>query len=81
MLVILTLEPKGLILCIVLKGCLIWTSLILPFFHNRALETHCTWSAWCVLLDSFFLFLGRLHVISTGPTSTVQTEVRVSASS
>ncbi|CAI9549608.1 unnamed protein product, partial [Staurois parvus] len=29
-------------------------------------------SVWCVLLEVFF-FLGRAHVISTGPISTVQT--------
>ncbi|CAI9571704.1 unnamed protein product [Staurois parvus] len=33
-----------------------------------------------VLLGKFF-FLGRVHVISTGPISTVQTEVRGSTSS
>ncbi|CAI9595317.1 unnamed protein product [Staurois parvus] len=33
MLVILPVELKGLILCIVYKGCLILSSLILPFFH------------------------------------------------
>ncbi|CAI9567415.1 unnamed protein product [Staurois parvus] len=29
----------------------------------------------------FYFFLGRVHVISTGPISTVQTEVRGYASS
>ncbi|CAI9586458.1 unnamed protein product [Staurois parvus] len=29
----------------------------------------------CILLERFFFFcLGRVHVISTGPISTVQTE-------
>ncbi|CAI9617640.1 unnamed protein product, partial [Staurois parvus] len=32
---------------------------------------HCTCSVWCVLLKRF-LFFGRVHVISTGPISTVQ---------
>ncbi|CAI9586473.1 unnamed protein product [Staurois parvus] len=34
----------------------------------------------CIARD-FFFFLGRVHAISTGPISTVQTEVRGSASS
>ncbi|CAI9581305.1 unnamed protein product [Staurois parvus] len=33
------------------------------------------------MLRFFFFFLGRMHVISTGPISTVQVEVRDSASS
>ncbi|CAI9574291.1 unnamed protein product, partial [Staurois parvus] len=37
-------------------------------------------SVWCVLLERFF-FLGRVHVISTGPISTVLTEVRGPVSS
>ncbi|CAI9619450.1 unnamed protein product [Staurois parvus] len=28
----------------------------------------------CIAREVFFFFLGRVHVISTGPTSTVQTE-------
>ncbi|CAI9545624.1 unnamed protein product [Staurois parvus] len=36
-------------------------------------ETLCTCSIWCLLLDRFFL-LRRVHVISTGPISTAQTE-------
>ncbi|CAI9623467.1 unnamed protein product, partial [Staurois parvus] len=31
---------------------------------------------WCALLERFYFFLGIVHVISTGPISTVQTEVR-----
>ncbi|CAI9556381.1 unnamed protein product, partial [Staurois parvus] len=31
-------------------------------------------SIWCVLLERFFFFFGRVHVISTRPISTVQTE-------
>ncbi|CAI9577777.1 unnamed protein product [Staurois parvus] len=34
----------------------------------------------CIASKVFFFFLGRLHVISTGPISTVHTEVRGSAS-
>ncbi|CAI9572402.1 unnamed protein product [Staurois parvus] len=46
------------------------------------MESLCTCSVWCVLLDRRgFYFLGRVHVLSTGPISTVQTEVRGSASS
>ncbi|CAI9575369.1 unnamed protein product [Staurois parvus] len=37
-------------------------------------DSLCTCSIWCVLLE-------RVHVISTGPISTVQTEFRGSASS
>ncbi|CAI9538199.1 unnamed protein product [Staurois parvus] len=33
------------------------------------METVCALSVW-------FFFLGRVHMISTGPISTVQTEVR-----
>ncbi|CAI9619852.1 unnamed protein product, partial [Staurois parvus] len=36
-------------------------------------ESLCTCSVWCVLLERFF-FLERVHVISTGPIGTVQTE-------
>ncbi|CAI9592957.1 unnamed protein product [Staurois parvus] len=32
----------------------------------------CTCSVWCVLLENF-VFLGRVHVITTEPISTVQT--------
>ncbi|CAI9609960.1 unnamed protein product, partial [Staurois parvus] len=31
-------------------------------------------SIWCVSLERFFFFLRRVHVINTGPISTVQTE-------
>ncbi|CAI9555390.1 unnamed protein product [Staurois parvus] len=30
----------------------------------------------CIAREVFFFFLGRVHVISTGPNSTGQTEVR-----
>ncbi|CAI9535308.1 unnamed protein product [Staurois parvus] len=61
MLVILTVEPKGLILCILKKGCLTLSSLILPFFQCPLLfpdqtyhvESLCTCSVWCVLLERF----------------------------
>ncbi|CAI9597279.1 unnamed protein product [Staurois parvus] len=46
------------------------------------MRRNCTCSVWCVFLERFFfLFLGRVHVISTGPINTVQTEIRGSASS
>ncbi|CAI9618504.1 unnamed protein product [Staurois parvus] len=35
----------------------------------------------CIGSFQMFFFLGRVHVISTGPISTVQTEVSDSASS
>ncbi|CAI9574518.1 unnamed protein product [Staurois parvus] len=45
-------------------------------------ESLCTCSVLCVLLEKFFFFcLGRVHVISTGSISTFQTEVVGSASS
>ncbi|CAI9532939.1 unnamed protein product [Staurois parvus] len=34
----------------------------------------------CIAREVFFSFLGRVHLISTGPISTVQTEVRGHAS-
>ncbi|CAI9587990.1 unnamed protein product [Staurois parvus] len=34
----------------------------------------------CIAREVFFFCLGRVHVISTGPISTVQTEVRSSTS-
>ncbi|CAI9579862.1 unnamed protein product [Staurois parvus] len=34
----------------------------------------------CIAREVFFFFLARVHVISTGPISTVQTEVRGSTS-
>ncbi|CAI9608915.1 unnamed protein product [Staurois parvus] len=84
MLVILTVEPKGLIRCIVYKGCLILSSLPLLLLNDHLIQTEpvvkCTCSVCYVLLERFFFF-GRVHVISTGPISTVQTEVRVFTSS
>ncbi|CAI9554764.1 unnamed protein product [Staurois parvus] len=47
---------------------------------RHRVETLCTSSVWCVLLEVFGFLLGRVHVISTGPISTAQTE-RGSASS
>ncbi|CAI9586122.1 unnamed protein product, partial [Staurois parvus] len=41
---------------------------------------YCTCSIWWVLLERGF-FHGRVQVISTGPISTFQTEIRGSASS
>ncbi|CAI9586151.1 unnamed protein product [Staurois parvus] len=66
MLVILNVEPKGLSLHILQKICYILSSLILPFFY--CLQSFCTCS------DSFFFFLGRVNLISTGSFRTVQTE-------
>ncbi|CAI9608638.1 unnamed protein product, partial [Staurois parvus] len=37
------------------------------------MESLYTCSVYCVLLESFFFFFGRVHVISTGPISAVQT--------
>ncbi|CAI9537413.1 unnamed protein product [Staurois parvus] len=48
---------------------------------RHILWRHCTCLIWCVLLEVFFFFFfGRVHVISTGPISTSQTEVRGSTS-
>ncbi|CAI9616324.1 unnamed protein product [Staurois parvus] len=53
MLVTLTVEPKGLILCVVKICCLIPTSQFLPFFSVPLLSPDKTY--WCVLRGLFSL--------------------------
>ncbi|CAI9622861.1 unnamed protein product, partial [Staurois parvus] len=41
---------------------------------EQRLGASCTCSLWCVLREMVFFFSLEMHVISTGPISTVQTE-------
>ncbi|CAI9563028.1 unnamed protein product, partial [Staurois parvus] len=52
---------------------------LLPVFPSYRLIRHIVWIHSAHAQRIFFL--GRVHVISTGPISTVQTEVRGTASS
>ncbi|CAI9540039.1 unnamed protein product [Staurois parvus] len=82
MLVILTVEPKGVnpLHCVKTQ---IDSDFLSPSYllirHN--VWSHSPHAQFGVHCWRFFFFLGRVHVISTGPISTVQTEVKGPASS
>ncbi|CAI9575408.1 unnamed protein product, partial [Staurois parvus] len=65
--------------------CLILTSLIFPFFQcppsYRLITDKIYHVETLFICSEVYFFIGRVHVISTGPISTVQTEVKVFASS